>query len=353
MPIKTMTDRGVGFAEIGSIRKGAEKTENKPGKDLEYFRVEFSEGEDEAAEKFANHYKDEPKQLDILLPFNEIERCWDAWYEAYVSGAMIARADGEIYIYQRDQKTGDVLVQNGLDVHKGRPKLFNKEDVVATWTNKKDKEVPVTCKPVGRLRVILPVLQRLAFLTLHTTSIHDIINISQQLEGIRKINDGKLVGIPIVMKRVPKMISTPRKGGKRVRSKKWLVSLEADPSWVREKLQEMKIAALPGNGMALLPEPEVIEGELVGPENDPDAPVIRFTSATLEKVVNENLAPNMKVAEEWLNSSNLPLDADWETIERWLKAFSRGIDNNDGREDFATIAANKAYADAVNEELGS
>ncbi|KKM95299.1 hypothetical protein LCGC14_1189750, partial [marine sediment metagenome] len=204
-PIITMTDKGVGFAEIGSIRKGAEKKEGdkRPGKDLEYFRVEFNEGEDEAEKLFANHYPDEPKLLDILLPFNEIGRCWDAWYEAYLAGAMIARADGEIYIYQRNHETGEVLVNNGLDENTGRPKLFRKEDVVATWENKKKEEVPVTCKPVGRLRVILPVLQRLAFLTLHTSSIHDIINISQQLEGIRKINDGILVGIPIVMKRVP------------------------------------------------------------------------------------------------------------------------------------------------------
>ncbi len=345
MPIKGLTDRGEGFASIGDIRKGAEKTENRPGQDLEYFRVEFYKGEDEAAELFEEHYGKEPVSIDILFPFNEIDRCWDAWYEAYLAGAMVARADGEVYTYLRDYKNGEVLVDNGLDVKTGKPRPFSPDDIVATWkSKKKNEDVPVHCIPVGRLKVILPVLRRLAFLTVHTTSIHDIVNISEQLEGLRKIHDGELVGIPIVLKRVPKMISTPGTGGKRVRREKYLISLEADPSWVREKLMDMKRVALPGNGMPLLSEPvaelpEVVEGIVVEPEGD----VARWTTVMLERVVKEGLAPDMDGALDWLNKSDLPLDSDWKNVSRWLKAFERGLDNNNGDEERAAASANKVY----------
>jgi hypothetical protein len=83
-----------------------------------------------------------------------------------------------------------------------------------------------------------------------TTSVHDIINISNQLEGIASMNGGRLAGIPLVLRRRPKKISTPSgEAGKRARREKWLVSIEADPEWVKAKLVKMYHDALPGNGL--------------------------------------------------------------------------------------------------------
>ena len=98
MPIKGLTDRPVGdraFPQIGTIRKGAPKQANRPGKDLNHFRVEFTQGEEETAKHFHELYGDEPRDINIILPFDEIDRVWEAWNEAYLAGALIHRCDGE------------------------------------------------------------------------------------------------------------------------------------------------------------------------------------------------------------------------------------------------------------------
>jgi len=242
MSIKGLTDRNEGaFPQIGIIRKGAPKTQNAPGKDLAYFRVEFDEKEVEAAQVFVNKFTNAPTDITIMLPFNEIGRCWEAWRETYVAGALIHRCDGEHVQYAINSKTGERIVINGIGQN-GQPVLCR---------GKIDG-----CKPSGRLRIIVPELQRLAYLMVLTTSIHDIINISNQLDAISAMTGGRLAGIPLVLRRRPKKISTPSgEGGKRARREKWLISIEADPEWVKAKLLQMKHDALPGNGFAQLPEP--------------------------------------------------------------------------------------------------
>lgn len=252
MPIKGLTDRGMMFPEIGQIRKGDKKddTKNAPGRDLPYFRVEFDEKEAEAASKFSQVYGDKPTDIAIVLPFNEVEKCWDAWLEAYRKGRMVARADGERYLYKVND-AGEVEVLNGEPLM-----LYSPSDVLGTWKDGKGKVNEIKCKPVGRLKVVIPELQRLAFLTLHTTSYHDVKNIQAQLEAIAAINGGRLAGIPLVLRRRPKKISTPKPDGTSARYTKYMISIEADPEFVKRMLVELKTAALPGNGLALLPEPE-------------------------------------------------------------------------------------------------
>ena len=249
MGIKGLTDRGMSFPEIGQIRKGAPKPENGrgPGRDLDYFRAEFAENEDKAENVFVKVYGQEPHQLNILLPFDEIDRVWDAWLEAYTAGRMVARSDGEKFIYLVDTKTGEVLVRDGQPYKKYEP-----EKPAGTYTDGKGKEQPIFCKPTGRLKVVIPELQRLAYMTVLTTSVNDIANLSQQLEALKEINGGKLSGLPMVLKRRPKKISTPKPDGSRARYTKYMLSIEADPDWVRKKLVDVKRAALPGNGLDLL-----------------------------------------------------------------------------------------------------
>lgn len=259
-PIKGLTDRGLSFPEIGQIRKGAKKTGNRPGEDLTYFRVEFDEREKKAEESFWAVYtnketgKREPQAIRIILPFDEIERMWDAWYEGYTAGRMVARADGEIFTYLIDAKTNRILVKNGIDIETGMPRPFIEGRPVGFYTSN-GKEMPIFCKPSGRLKVIIPELARAVYLTVLTTSIHDILNISDQLRAFQQINGGRLSGIPLVLRRRPKAISTPNADGTRARRVKWLLSIEADPEWVKKRLMATKAAALPGNGLALLSEP--------------------------------------------------------------------------------------------------
>lgn len=244
MPIRGLTDRQEGtFPQIGVIRKGAPKRKMvKDGKEIEvvgqelhHFRVEFDDKETEADQSFVGRFGKEPTDIIIVLPFHEIDRCWEAWRETYVAGALIHRCDGELVQYAINPRTGEKLVVGGIGPN-GQPVLCK---------GKADG-----CKPVGRLRVIVPELKRLAYLVVMTTSVHDIINISDQLEGIASMNGGRLAGIPLVLRRRPKKISTPSgEAGKRARREKWLISIEADPEWVKAKLAKMHHDALPGNGL--------------------------------------------------------------------------------------------------------
>jgi len=232
-PIKGLTDRGLSFPEIGSIRKGAKKdpNANRPGADLKYFRVEFADGETETASKFALLYGNQPVRIKIILPFNDISRMWDPYLEAYTAGRMVARADGEVYLYRQDLASGQVT--KGEPYVEGEPAGFDY------------KGNPVFCKHVGRLKVIIRELQRAAYLTVHTTSIHDIGNISDNLAAFKEINGGILAGIPLILSRRPFMISTPTADGNRVRRQKWLITIEADPEWVGRAMLSMGNTAMP------------------------------------------------------------------------------------------------------------
>src|SRR4030043_1370870 len=266
MPIKGLSDRGLAFPEIGQIRKGAPKIEgkNRPGTDLKYFRVTFDEKETEAVQIFEKRYGKEPNEIHVILPFNEIDKMWEAWLEAYTAGRMVARSDGEYFVYLVDTKTGEVLVKNGLD-KKGNKMPYTDKQVVG----KDYKGNEIKCKPVGRLKVIVPELARAAYMTVLTTSINDIAYISDKWSAFQELNSGTIAGIPFVLRRRPKKISRPGENGQRIRVEKWLLSIEADPTWVRAKLSQVKRLALPGNG---LEHEEIVESTLIEVEDEWEPP---------------------------------------------------------------------------------
>jgi hypothetical protein len=271
------------FPEIGQIRKGSPKTENAPGKDLQYFRVTFDEKETEAAAKFLKKYTDKPQEIDILLFSDDIDKSWQCWYEAYTAGRMVARSDGERFIYLVDTKTGAVLVKDGEPYT-----AYKQGEPVGSYKNTKGQMEKIYCKPTGRLKVVIPELQRAVYMVVLTTSIHDIANISAQLEALKQINSGHLAGIPIVLRRRPKKISTPKADGiSRVRYTKWMLSLEADPVWVKSKLEEVKRLALPGNGLDLLPAGKEIV-DVQAKDIEPDQPDIE-DEETEEEIPTEPL----------------------------------------------------------------
>lgn len=271
MGIKGMTDRGLALPQIGQIRKGGKKEKRVKdgreyevmGKDLGYFRVEFDEQEKKAAEDFAAAYGPQPAALRIILPFDDIDRMWDAWYEAYTAGRMVARSDGEYIIYQLDNK-GDIIVQNWHD--RNGNKVPHPRDGIAGNDYKGNA---VKFKAVGRLKVIVPELARAAYLVVMTSSLHDISNISDQLAAFKQLNNGRIAGIPLILRRRPKSISVPKPDGTRVRMNKSLLSIEADPQWVRAKLTHLNALAMPQISQALLPEAlEEAEAEWMDDDDD-------------------------------------------------------------------------------------
>lgn len=251
MPIKGLTDRRAPtFPKIGDIRKGAKKTrEDRPGKDLDYFRYAPLEGEEAAAAKFHEVYGDKPREINILLPFDELDRNFEAYMERHTAGALQCRGDSWTTSLWRDKE--------GVMQH----------------TSKQCPDKPCEgCKETGRLKVIIPELRRLAFVTVHTTSMWDIIELTENLRALKSMTGNGLRGIPLVLKRRPRMISTPRAGGKRVRQEKWMLSIEADQSWVEAQLEAMRIQALPElpaeAGAETEPDIDTVTGEIIEIEEE-------------------------------------------------------------------------------------
>jgi len=215
MPIKGLTDVEAAFPQVGILRKGDKKQGNRPGRDLEYFRF-TSEHEDVVA-TFGAAYGGEPNDINIVLPYRTTDENLHCWREHWVAGGLKHRCDGETTVV-----------------------LQLKDGTYSTTP----QPCPGNCKPVGRLSVIIPELQRLAFVTVLTTSLHDIMELSKNLKGLELVRSD-LRGIPLVLRRRPRMVSTPGDNGKRVRREKWLITIEAAPHYVALQLAAQQVAARP------------------------------------------------------------------------------------------------------------
>lgn len=231
MPIKNLqSNRQAQFPVIGKLRKGAPQEERNGktivGKDLGHFR--FDSDDTSAVQAFTVAYGNEPKALKVLLPFATVEQNFQAWMEEYTSGGLKRRCDGESQNFHRDERGNGVATPTPCEKACGRACL---------------------CKQVGRLYVIVPELARLAYVVVETHSIYDIIQLTENLQAAFALR-GNLAGVPFILSRREREISTPGKEqGKRFRTKKSLLFIEPDPEWVQRKLIAMRAEAF-----AMLPE---------------------------------------------------------------------------------------------------
>lgn len=238
MPIKNLqNNQSAHFPIIGKLRKGGPKqkkttTDQKTGqpkeveiygKDLDYFR--FDSSDPAALKAFTKAYGEQPKQIRVLLPFATPEQNFQAWMEEYSTGELRRRCDSETQVFNRD-KSGK----------SGQPKPCERLCGGSC-----------ACKQVGRLYVLIPELARLAYVIVETHSLYDIIELTQNLQAAHAVR-GSLNGVPFLLSRRPRMISTPGDDSKRVRRVKNLLFLEPDPEWVQRKLLAMRNEAF-----ALLP----------------------------------------------------------------------------------------------------
>ena len=263
MPIVGLTDRGAQFPQIGMLRKGAAKpNDRQPGRDLDHFRFEGLD--DQVQAEFAAVYGPEPRQVNVYLPFATVDENFITWKEHWVKGGLKRRCDGQTcaMIQKPDGKYDQTPHACWCAAQSGQAR---KEDL---------------CKPTGRLKVIIPELRRFAYIVALTGSIHDIIELHANLEAI-EVSAGSLRGIPLVLRRVERSISMPGDNGQRVRRNKWLLHIEAAPRWVDLKMAALEHAALsqvnagrtlPALELPALPAPVLADmqsGEVVEYGEDP------------------------------------------------------------------------------------
>lgn len=267
--IKRLT-REAAFPCVGKLRKGGVKPESgkAPGKDLTYFR--FDSDDQRAMTHFQAAYGDQPSTINVFLPHQTAGQNFSCWQEAYVAGGLTHRCDGEICVIWLD----------------------------GTKYRTDPKPCPGGCKEVGRLMVIIPELQRFAYVTVETHSINDIIRLQENLQAVEFLR-GDLRGIPFILKRTPVEISTPTPDGKRARREKWLLSIEVDPAWAALQLESMHRAALTVGGATVDERRLLTTAGDPGFDDDDDDEIV--TTADIPATVAEWLNANnpAEVAKDW------------------------------------------------------
>lgn len=259
MAILGLTDRGAAFPRLGILRKGAAKpNENRPGADLkDHFRFECEDRD--ALATFAAAYGDRPNHIRVMFYYPTAAENFETWQEHHSAGALKHRCDGRtcVLTLQPDGTYSHEPVPcPSIELKRQNPQIDKKH----------------LCRPVGRLKAIIPELQRMAYVLIPTTSINDIVELQANLEAAQALR-GDLRGIPFVLSRRPRKVSTPRDGGQRARTEKWLLSVEPEPQWVRLQLTSMQHHALPSGARLALPASgashlDAETGEIVDADDD-------------------------------------------------------------------------------------
>lgn len=271
MPIIGLTDRTPSFKEIGRLRLGIPKSQALVSgpKEIAHFRPDFRPDAMSAAAVFTEIYGTTPTEIHIRLPFTDISRCWDAFYMVYNKTGLLGMADGQKWLYLRDQ-TGRLKVKDGhvsladddLPVDQyGVPYMpFDKNIPVYSYTNAKGAEVAVYAKPEGRLKVLIPELKRAAFVTVITHSVYNVMKISEQLAGIEQVAKSaglSLPLVPMILSRRKEVISVSI-NGKKALQEHYLLNIEIDPTWMEAQFKYLD-TVMPGilTAPAMLNLPEL------------------------------------------------------------------------------------------------
>jgi Recombination directionality factor-like len=241
MAIKGLTGRGARFPEIGKLFKG-DKKEKKTnaqgqeyetfGKELDYWRFESKEPHIVAAfvEAFVKPSDGKPRAIPVYLPFSRTEENFDAWQEAYTAGGLSHRCNGEECVLWLNEDTG---------VYETTPRPC------PTLAMTPEKAKRDGCKPVARMRVVIPALNQIGYVTVETHSKNDILHLDAALPAYESLRPEGLRGIPMLLSRVQKEISTPGSSkGKRARRAKWMIELKPHPQWAALYLDAQRQQAL-------------------------------------------------------------------------------------------------------------
>jgi hypothetical protein len=248
MAIKGLTDGsspGAGLPLVARLYKGEPKPADgrRPGRDLDFFRVEFEDRFGELRDTWAALYGDKPTEFAPCFFANPTaDEAFSSWYEAWRASGLMRRCDGDGQVLWFDERTGHFM--------RARQPCLKPD---------------CDCRPVGRLNVLLPEFVEaagvLGFVALTTHSVHDILTIWRYLADIERMY-GRLTGVPFALGREKKQVSAPKTGpdgqrtGERIKITRSMLYIHVLPEFMSSHL----IPALSGMQKAAeppaLPMPE-------------------------------------------------------------------------------------------------
>ncbi len=348
MPIKDLTDKlEAKMPTLGQLRKGAKKTGNAPGKDLTYFR--FVCHDERINTLFHKIYEDEPRIINVHLPFDTLDQNFPTWNEDHGAGGIKHRCDGEIMILWQDEKG-----------------MYHTEPKPCPYAEYPKGDPRRKCTQHGLLRIVIDELGEWGYVDAVTGGKWDCIGLTENVLEVEAMAHrasmitGKPIGIqgiPCQLKREPRMTSCPprEQGGKRVRQEKWMLYLYVHPDFNRALMEYMNRHALAtvdapqlpapdlevdyyvgGNGDDVeRPETEVIDPE---PSGTPISDSIPTKAPDLLNYVNEHVqvpydnvaALRTELSDAGLEGDNWPAynrDPDW-----WQRAFDLAFEVAESKE---------------------
>jgi hypothetical protein len=295
MPIRDLQTEEEGLARAGVIRLGfkakrcktsgcGEIIETATAKCPKCKRAEFGKEFPTEAPYFvlsdapgvAEALKtDKPTSLNIYFPFDTVDENFPAFMQSWVSSSLVCRGDSEKILHAIELVTGKPTVKDGLalrDFTEEKKEYVAGEFMPCPGLERNLYKKCERCKPNAMLLVILRDVPRLAYWQISTTSIHNIRNLTKQLNYVRNVvNDltgsPKLSGVPFILNRVKRMVSVPKtdnhgNANGRQRVEKWFIELEIDPDWIRRMLQGLRRLADPMQRF-MIPATVAPESEIV------------------------------------------------------------------------------------------
>lgn len=236
MPIRNVVERynpGRGMEQIGRLYKGAARTDedkgaNRPGKDLDYFRVKFNDTRTDPAylAVFEQLYGVKAELLDdayLIAPTPD--SALDSWLEEWGSGGLYHRCDG---------------VEQAAWFDRSRGKVIHDQPAPCARVNGGS----CACKQIGRVNLFLPrycyASGLFGYFTLMTHSIKDIVHINAVLNDVHNIR-GSLVNVPFTVYREFETIEQPeidkktkQPTGNRIHIKKSLIRIRVQAGFVQD-----------------------------------------------------------------------------------------------------------------------
>ena len=206
-----------GAPKLGKLFKGAPKTPKRPGKDLDYFRVEFEPQYRPLAAVFEKMFGEKPDRFDVKLIGDTVDQVFPTYFEQWNHHTMEHRCDGEEQHRWYDKKA----------------KQYSSDPIPCAKLNADG----CRCKLVGRLAFVIPtfndVTRQIGSFTIETHSINDIQELFHPLSFLHTVF-GTLNFVPVTLGRAPKEHSWQNDKGDRGRKTSSLLYVNFDADMLNE-----------------------------------------------------------------------------------------------------------------------
>ena len=194
--MKGMNLRNQLFPELGYITS----TRYQYGKKRQ-FEFKLDRGFQIEAEKLFLSYGLDVRDIDVMLPFDEMGKNFHAYYSAKANGLTIMGSDGKTIFWLKDPISMLPLVSNGRAIIPIPEWNVRMGDAVPFRNlTKWGSDIEVTTSKKAMLKVMLPDLHNLSYMSVILSNPDDIDSMAQHLAGIENASNGHLTNIPMQLK---------------------------------------------------------------------------------------------------------------------------------------------------------